>query len=280
MDNINLILGILQWGVFFFFVIVNLLIGFKRGTKKTLYYTLVSIVLTVLLFFGISFMSIKMIFRSVGRLIYFVEAYVTIPDNIKNILVNPDLSPFVFAVIDILFKFVLFVVLYSPLKALLTRLIFKPIYDKVLERRKKPIHLPSRFGGAIIGAFRGVFVTIMLLLPIIVISGAFNKYDSSNNSNIFKDKTLIDSNSEEINQDELEDIEELLKAIQTFNNEGICSLSSKLKFKNSKKAFDEFMFDLIYSTTIEDKQGNKEKLYLSEELSSYGMVIQILIEEG
>src|SRR5690554_5734849 len=116
MDNINLILGILQWGVFFFFVIANLLLGFMRGTRKTLFYTIVSFGLTLLLFFGISFVSIRMLFSSAGRLIYFVEAYVTIPENIKNILVNPDLSPFVFALLDILFKFVVFIVLYTPLK--------------------------------------------------------------------------------------------------------------------------------------------------------------------
>ena len=281
MNNIQLYASYAQWGIFFLIVISNLLIGFIRGTKKTFYYTTVSIALTLVLMWGISFVTFRWIFRSSGILIHFIESFgLSLPEAIRDILVNPNLSPILFALLDVVLKIILFIILYPLVKWLLTKLVFKPVYKTTMGRndKKQKINLVSRFGGAFIGAFRGVFITIVLLMPLLVIAGALNQGDQRDTSNISASNNFLIDTSGNNTVDEPSELQEYLRIAQSFHNEGIGAVTSKIKING--KGIDYALFDLIFTSTIENSEGVKTKFKLSEELNAHGRVAQILIEEG
>lgn len=280
MENIYLYLSVLQWGLLLLIVFFNIMLGLKRGTKKTTYYTVVSVVLTLTLFFGISFLSIRMLFSTAGRLIHFLERFMTIPPNIRSYLVNPNLSPIIFALLDIAFKILALIILYPIVKLLLKLLVFRPLYNVLFTKKhyKKQIKMPSRFGGVLIGAFRGVFVTFILLMPIIVITGSISKFEAENENgetiNAFN--YLIDSTNND--DEEVSEIKEMISSLQKFHREGMGYVTNKIRIGN--KSIDEATFDLIFTSTIKNNDGTKEKLVVSKELNTYGGIVQILIENG
>src|SRR5690625_1464809 len=109
MNNIQLYASYAQWGIFFIIVILNLLIGFIRGPKKTFYYTTVSSALALVLMWVISFSTLRCIFRSSRILIHFIERFrLNLPEAIRYILVYPNLSPILFALLDVVFKIIVF----------------------------------------------------------------------------------------------------------------------------------------------------------------------------
>ena len=137
MENINMYVINIQWGIFFGFILINMLIGFKRGFKKTSYYTIVSIGLTLLLMFGISFITINWFFKNPETLVKFVERFVDIPEDVRGIVINESVSPLLYVIIDIVLKIAVFVILYPIIKFILTITIFKPIYKGTIGKNDK-----------------------------------------------------------------------------------------------------------------------------------------------
>src|SRR5690554_1829092 len=281
MENISMYVINIQWGLFFAFILINMLIGFKRGFKKTSYYTVVSIGLTLLLMFGISFVTINWFFNSPDNLVRFVGRFVDISEDVKGVLSNNSVGPLLFVVIDTVLKIVIFIVLYPIIKLILTKIIFKPIYKNSIgknDKIKRP-HLGGRLGGALVGAFRGVFVVVMMLLPVIVLAGAFNQYNptgenientSNNNYVLLEDGTTTD--------EQLEELHEMMEIIRIFHEEGLGNVLNRVKIGN--KSIDRAVFDLMFTSRVEDNQGNKVSVKLSEELDSIGLIVQILVEKG
>src|SRR5690554_5881527 len=281
MENISMYVINIQWGLFFAFILINMLIGFKRGFKKTSYYTVVSIGLTLLLMFGISFVTINWFFNSLDNLVRFVGRFVDISEDVKGVLSNNSVGPLLFVVIDTVLKIVIFIVLYPIIKLILTKIIFKPIYKNSIgknDKIKRP-HLGGRLGGALVGAFRGVFVVVMMLLPVIVLAGAFNQYNptgenientSNNNYVLLEDGTTTD--------EQLEELHEMMEIIRIFHEEGLGNVLNRVKIGN--KSIDRAVFDLMFTSRVEDNQGNKVSVKLSEELDSIGLIVQILVEKG
>ncbi|HHT55421.1 MAG TPA: hypothetical protein GX012_02535, partial [Acholeplasma sp.] len=281
MENISMYVINIQWGIFFGFILINMLIGFKRGFKKTSYYTIVSIGLTLLLMFGISFITINWFFKNPETLVEYVERFVDIPEDVRGIVINESVSPLLYVIIDIVLKIAVFVILYPIIKFILTITIFKPIYKRTIgknDKIKRP-NLGSRLGGSLVGSVKGVFLTVMILLPIIVIAGAFNQYnptegnisDTSNNNYVL----LEDGTS---NEGDLEEIEEIMEIIKLFHENGLGNALSKFKLRG--KSIDRQIFDLMFTSRVEDNQGNKVSVKLSEELDSIGLIVQILVEKG
>lgn len=260
MENIELYLSLLQWGVFFLFVLLNLLIGLKRGTRKTLYYTLVSFGLTIVLLFGISFVSVKVFFPTIEKVVLFAEKFIEIPLNVKTYILDPTISPVVYMLVDIVFKLIIFIILYIPIKYLLTITIFKPIYNRIINKKKKRLNVPSRLGGATIGAFRGVFVAIMFLLPVIVISGTVNNFDNKVNPYKTNSSEIEISVEQEVEEElELDDNYEFYYIIKNFNREGVGNIVKDLKLTKTSRSLDEFLFDLLFTSRVENKAGKTEK---------------------
>src|SRR5690554_6092680 len=283
MENINMYVINIQWGLFFAFILINMLIGFKRGFKKTSYYTVISIGLTLLLMFGISFITINWFFKNPETLVKFAERFVDIPEDVRGIIINESVSPLLYVFIDIVLKVVVYITLYPIIKFILTATIFKPIYKGTIgknDKIKRP-HLGGRLGGALVGAFRGVFVVVMMLLPVIVLAGAFNQYNPNltegNTSDTSRNNYVLleDGTSSE---GDLEEIEEIMEIIKLFHENGLGNALSKFKLRG--KSIDRQIFDLMFTSRVEDNQGNKVSVKLSEELDSIGLIVQILVEKG
>src|SRR5690554_2575138 len=283
MENINMYVINIQWGLFFAFILINMLIGFKRGFKKTSYYTVISIGLTLLLMFGISFITINWFFKNPETLVKFGERFVDIPEDVRGIIINESVSPLLYVFIDIVLKVVVYITLYPIIKFILTATIFKPIYKGTIgknDKIKRP-NLGRRLGGSLVGSVKGVFVAVMILLPIIVLAGAFNQYNPNltegNTSDTSRNNYVLleDGTSSE---GDLEEIEEIMEIINLFHEEGLGNALSKFKLRG--KSIDRQIFDLMFTSRVEDNQGNKVSVKLSEELDSIGLIVQILVEKG
>lgn len=298
MSNESIIM-LVQWGIIGVFVLFHFLVGFARGTRKTLYYTIVSFSLTVLLLWGISFISIR-IFTSPGALLTLIEKFTTIPPDIKEYLVNPGLSGILFAIIDIIVRVIAFIILYPLIKKLLTWLVFTPIWKAIFrgkdnieisfnekhqefvgKKRAKHHSVLSRFGGASIGAFRGLVVAFIFLLPLVMLGGAVRSIESEPNSseNTSRLEALLDANGSGSSSSEMLDI---LKLIQTFDSDGIGQFTKNIKIGN--KSLEDAVFDFAFTTDVVSKDSDgaetKEKLVISQEIKSFGQIGRILIEGG
>lgn len=295
--NYRSLIVAVQWAVIGFFVLFHYLNGFRRGTKPTLYYTIVSFVLTFVLLFGVSFLTIRTIFTP-GSLLEFIERYTTIPDDIRVYLTEPELSAVLFAVIDVVIRIVAFIVLYPIVKWLLTMIIFRPLYrgffDKGKEKyslkvvnkgkqaefvivpRKRRVNIFSRVGGAALGAVRGFVVAFLFLLPLIML-GSFSRGlegDNSSEENISNFEKILLSNggSTEDNQ-----FLEILRAAQAIEKYGIGQFTSNIKIGD--KTLDKSVFDFVFTTKVVTKDEKKD-LVISDEIKMLGQVATVLIENG
>ncbi|WP_156951180.1 CvpA family protein, partial [Haploplasma modicum] len=280
MENI---IRIVQWTIFLLVLLINFLVGYKRGFKKSLFYTLSSLILSIVLLFGLSFISIRIVFKTPGALLSFTDKFFSLPESVRVYLVNPELSPYVFAILDLVLRIVLLLILYPLVKFLITLIVSRPIWNKIrrsndsgLNISRKP-SFESRLSGGMFGIIRGVIVVFILFLPIIVFSGAVNSFqveDGTNERNVLRMIFKTSSGDEE----EKSDIDAILDGLQAFTNEGIGLFSKRVKF--GEKSVDEIVFDSLFSTTIKTKDGEKVDLKFAEELNLLGGVAQILYENG
>ena len=106
----------IQWGVVGFFALLHFIIGFKRGAKKSLFYSVLSVILMVLVLFLISFISVRP-FLSDANLIKLVERFTSLPESVRaSILDNPDSLAVIYALVDLVVKLVAFFVIYPIVK--------------------------------------------------------------------------------------------------------------------------------------------------------------------
>lgn len=297
----ELLIMLIQWGIIGFFILFHFITGFVRGTKKTLFYTIVSFLLTFLLLWGISFITIRFMFTP-GSLLNFIERFATIPAEYRMYLVKPDLSAIVFAVIDVFVRIVAFIILYPLVKKLLTWILFSPLWKHVFKskdkqhysikhkqdkmefiakKQKGKISLSSRFVGATVGAIRGLVVAFVFLLPVIMLGSIVRTIDGEdpNSTNLFVYKQRLESNNTEISNDVLE----ILEIVQAFDKYGLSQFTKDIKVKG--KSIDQSLFDFVFTTQIVTKDsttGLEEKLEfkLSDELNVVGQIARQLIEEG
>ncbi|VEU80542.1 hypothetical protein [Haploplasma axanthum] len=284
MEDVYLIVNIIQWSLVGFFVLVNLFIGFARGTKKSLYYTLVSLFLTFILLLAISFVTIKIYFKSPEQLLSFIENYFTLSDDIKEYFVNPDISPIIFALIDVVIKIIVFIILYPIVKFILTRLIFKPIWNKKFEKSKNrqgiivnnKLYLKpkkekrtfiDRLGGGLLGSIRGLVVAVLILLPVIVITGSIGNETASENTTT--PVSTSKNNSE---------IDEIIEQLTKINNGGVGLITKNLKF--GEKTIDEIVFDFAFGSSKVKIKDETYKFKLSEELNSFVGSASLLYSKG
>ena len=301
MGNIENIVGLVQWGVFFFFITVHYVIGFVRGTKKSLYYTVVSILLTLVLMFGISFVSITWFIKTPGALLDFVEKLkIPLSSTVREYLESPELNVIVFALADVVFKIVVFLVLYPIVKWLITKILFKTFWNATFEKgyyekeqlnflgqnvtikaERKKINPLSRLFGGILGAFRGVVVSFVLLLPLIVVAGSVSQFESvnQNGETVNALNFFVKVNNDTNNNTEEVEFEEILKALQNINDHGLGAVTKKVRVGD--KSIDEAMFDFAFSGSVKSPQTNeKVKIHFSQEINTLGQIAQVLIEDG
>lgn len=279
------------WAIFGFFILINFLIGLKRGTKKSLFYTVTSLVLSFVVLFLISLVSVRMIFPTPGALLSFLEKIGFSDSNsIVKMLEDPAVNAMTFGVVDIVFKIILFFILYPIVKFLLTVLIARPIYKRAFDNNNgfgnitkdkkmlkqiqgntNNITMGSRFGGAILGAVRGFVVAFLLFVPFIVIVGVSSgiTYDFTTNNNLDASNEYNESVSEYV---------DIIKSLQTFNDSSIFGLSKKLKV--GEKSIDELIFDFSFNGTVKYKDEKDQKLKIATDPRKIGEAVNELLKMG
>lgn len=296
---------LIQWGIVAVFVAFHFLIGFIRGTSKSAFYTFASIILTITLFWALSFVSIRLFFSDTEALYNFAQSVSNqaIPTNVEQYILDPDLSGVVFFVIDIVFRIILLLLLYPIVKRLLLWLVFMPIwktaiFNNLLKRQNekekeefrrrsdrkgqpklshklKP-NPASRLGGGLIGAFHGVFLAIIFLLPVIVLANLVSDLDGIVQLQSDNTITLGNSTNELVTlPDEFADY---FDQINELNEKGLGFITRQIKIGN--KSIDHFLFDLVFTVELVDPSDQVTKIELGSELASLVGIATVVIEGG
>lgn len=296
MAYLDIMLGALQWIILLIFIVVGFFVGKKRGFKKSYYYLITNFVITLSILIIVSLVSIRLIFPTAGDLLAFVSKYLSLNDNILNYIKNPKISPVFFALVDVLFKIVVFIILFPLAKILLNLLLFKPLYRLIFTRKKdnRNLHVlynstdkissVSKFTGGVIGIIRGFFASFIILIPIILIAGIFTNQDFEEqtpySTEVVTPLVLLETTN---NTDKsLAEFIQIFDLVEGINNYGPGRFVKKIKINN--RSIDEEIFDTVFGGVIEtkDEDGtiNKEKLKISQELNLYGTIFKTLIKDG
>lgn len=274
-------------------VLFNFLVGFKRGTKKSLYYSIASLVSVFIILLAFSFFTIRWFIPSAGALIDLLEKYnVNTSGPVFDYISDPALSPVVFALLDIILKIVLFIILYPILKLILHLILFRPIYKKFVgtkitkeEKRNDPSLGKktgmSRLTGGLIGGIRGFIFSFLVAIPLILLIGTTNGIviDNANSNKTNNVKTsneeVIEDIDEVFNKQEALDI---LEKVKRVNDSTLVGFSKNIKF--GKKSIDELIFDFGFSGKIKNEDGTTNKLELAYELRNVGNMANGVLNLG
>lgn len=294
MENLTTIISYALWGLVGIFIFFGFLIGYKRGFKKSLYFSTTNIAVMVLLLIGLSFVSIRIIFPSAGTLLEFTDKYYVLNDNIREYILNPNLSPFVFAILDIVFKVLLFILVYPIAKFLVKLIIVKPVWRIIngpkpvkingikytnKNNKIKPLKhtFTSRFFGGIFGSIKALTTVILLILPIIFISGAVSQFEKTE-SNQTETNVLYNLLSTGENELIPSDVTKYLKMIDEVNENGPGKYLKDIKIKD--KSIDMYIVDEVFYGKVVLPDNKNEKLKLGEEIYRYGYIAEVLLENG
>jgi siroheme synthase len=296
---------LIQWGVIGVFVLIHFLIGFLRGSSKSTYFTIVSLVLTVVTLWLVSKISLNLLFStflSLETLIATIQNLSggIIPEEFIEYILNPTISAVIIAVIDLVIKIVAFILIYPFLKWSLTMTIFRPIWvafikkplikkqnekDKLAfekkgqknrkfkpsKKLKKPIL--GRLLGGFMGAIRGFVVGVVFLLPVIVLAGFVSgiasnlSYNEDGTFQLSSDANEMISIPGEYN--------EIIDNIIRMNENGIGRLTSQIVI--SGKSIDRIAFDMIFSADIIEDGEKVGEINLGNELEGIVGIAEVLI---
>ncbi|MBU1094719.1 MAG: hypothetical protein KKH01_09705 [Firmicutes bacterium] len=297
----------IQWGIVAFFVIIHFLLGFLRGSSKSTYFTIVSIIMTVVTILIVSRISFNWLFSmiSIDSLVALVQNYVPLPDVSQYLvyLEDPTITGFIVAILDFVLRIVAFIIFYPFIKFSLTLTIFKPIWkhgvkkallkkqnekaqeafeEKNTENKKfvpsKKLHkgvLGRLFGGAM-GAVRGFIVAFVFLIPVLVlanfvsgVSGSLPISDDSVQTLSTGDQQLIAIPSE---------IQSILDNIADMNQNGLGAITRSITVGD--QSLDRYIFDAVFTTQVKDATNQVTNLNFGNELEGVFGIASILLEGG
>ena len=298
----------IQWGVIGFFVGIHFLIGFLRGSSKSTYFTIVSIILTVITLWIVSIISFSWIFGSsfsLTSLLQLVQKYTgtLVPAEYITYLEDPALSGFIIAIMDLVLRIIAFVLLYPLIKFSLTLTIFRPIWKhgvkkallkkqnekqevifeekdtvnkKFVPSKKLKKNVLGRFFGGAMGAVRGFVVAFVFLIPILVLSGYLSVVstdvvvtDSSNQTLSTGNQQLIAIPSE---------IQDILDNINEMNQGGLSSITKDILIGG--KPIEQYIFNRVFTTQVKQAADQVIELNFGEELEGIFGIAGILIDGG
>ena len=138
-----------------------------------------------------------------------------------------------------------------------------------MQYKTKNISLGSRIGGGFIGAFRGFVVGIVLLLPVIIIVSFAGQVNETVTQVSAQLSTTSESN---------QTTDEILDAIDAFNVNGFTKITSSIKI--GEKNLGTALFDFVFTSTIVQNDGTKEKLEFANEFEVYIGAARAAIDLG
>jgi len=298
----------IQWGVIGFFVGIHFLIGFLRGSSKSTYFTIVSIILTVITLWIVSIISFSWIFGSsfsLASLLQFVEKYTgsLVPAEYITYLEDPALSGFIVAIMDLVLRIIAFVLLYPFIKFSLTLTIFRPIWKhgikkallkkqnekqevifeekglvdkKFVKSKKLKKNVLGRFFGGAMGAVRGFVVAFVFLIPVLVFSGYLSVVSTDVVIDDTSNQTLSTGNQQLIAIPS--EIQDILDNINEMNQGGLSSMTKDILIGG--KPIEQYIFNRVFTTQVKDASDQVTQLNFGEELEGIFGIAGILIDGG
>ena len=298
----------IQWGIIGFFVVIHFLIGFLRGTSKSTYFTIVSLIMTVVTLWIVSKLSFNLLLTSglfSTSLLDLVNGLSggAIPADIINYLNEPEILGLVIAIADLVLRIVAYFVLYPLIKFSLTITIFKPIWKhgikkSMLKKQNEEARIkheekenqnrkfvPSKrlnknvlsrlFGGAI-GSVRGLVVAFIFLVPLLVIAGFASEITSSLNIEENQNTQALSSTTELAIAIPSE-IQEILNNIKEMNEGGLSAIVKDIKIQ--EKSLDRYIFDEVFTTDIVVEETTTS-INFGNELEHIMAIANIIAENG
>ncbi len=303
----------IQWGTIGLFMFLYFLQGFLRGTSKSVYYTLVTVITAGVTIWLISMVSLNLIFsasftfESLIQMIQSMSGNI-IPQNIETYLLDPQITPVVIALIDLVLRIVFYFVLFPVIKTLLTWIIFVPIWKffikKPLLARQNDIarvkheesnsnrkFVPSkrlkktvisRFGGGLAGAVHGFVVAFLFLLPVIIFSSFLTGFTSIANLEQENEYQTLDTGTlpgglpfalpGNI------DIEDYLLQIEEMNEKGLTSITKQIVING--QPLDRYVFDRMLTTTIKQEGLEDVNINWVQEIENIFGIASVVLEGG
>jgi hypothetical protein len=297
---------LIQWGIVGFFVLINFLWGFKRGSSKSIYFTIVNIFLAISVLFLISHVSLNLIFTDAQVFATYVEMIenlsgFTIPQEFRSYIYEPELVAFLIAILDLVLRIVLFFSLYPIIKGFFRLIIFRPIWsfgikkallrkqnDKLREqhedkygtskrfkpKRKLKVGFLNRLFGGTVGSLYGLIFAYILLLPILVIA-SFVTGISENLNLASNDQTVLSDQTEVVQVPSI--VIEILEKIEEMNQFGLSSITNQIII--NEKPVDRLLFDMIFTTQVKLGEDVTDLNWVNE-LEGIVNVAQAVIELG
>ncbi len=302
--ELNSIVLLAQWGIILLFVLFHFFLGFKRGTTKSLYYFIVSLIMTVVTLFIVSMFTIRWFYTPTSLIAQVKGLWEAFPTEYEAYLSDPGVGAVIFALVDLVVKIVAFFILYPIVKYALTLIFFKMIWTRLIEPRlqknvkgKKRVvlvnghaksydlvpvgqrsgkkkKLSSRFIGGGIGAVRGVIVAFIFLLPIMVLSSMVSPVETSSTAATGSTSATPYADTTGENAEMVND---LLDALRDFNELGLGAFARQ--FKVNEQNLDKYIFDKVFTTKIKEN-GKTTDLNLADEVEAFVGVGRFLIDRG
>ena len=263
-------------GVILLFILSGVIWGLIRGLKKTAFRFGWILVITIVFFFvvqfitlglmkmDITFLNITINEGHVAKSLNEVAAYLLsqIPDfgplltrdpetlNILLKLVSLLVNPFIFLLLFWLSKILLW-----PIWAILSRVLIKKRRPNG-EKKKK-----YAWFGALVGLFLGMFVGTMTIMPIVGVTELITEVEASTSSQEALNEGRYDGYITEVGGGEF------IKLIDSYNNSAV---SKALKYTGIE-FFSKATFAGLSTTTIDDK-----RITLKEEAKSAILAIDAI----
>ncbi len=268
-----------QWGVFLTFILIHFLLGVKRGILKTSYYFWTSVMITLLSLIAISFMSIQWAIDVPGILSTAENLFnFQLPEDIRLIIVDPNMQLIIGGVLDIIFKLLMFIIVYPSIKFLLTRTVFKLFWKHMIEHTKEDdvttkTRKMSRFFGGFLGSIRGFVTAYFILIPLFFMLSAVNGISGSSDSTSIKAK-LSDAPQSENNST----LDLILDEVAKTNDQSISRYFNR--FTINGKTFEDMVMSSIMTVEIKNTNDEVINFDLSKEIKIIGGIFTQLVEDG
>ena len=208
-----------QWGVIILFVLLHFALGYFRGAAKSGYFTLVNIILSFIILWIVSGVSVANSLPQ-ADLIAQIEANLSgsVSAELLAYLTRTEVITLLYGLVDVFVRISTFLVLYTVVRWFISFVGFGLLYKYVLEKHvqkvfkvekvtfttekdkendgaetiKDPvIHAKvikkstDRLIGGAFGAVRGFITAIFLLLPLVVLASTTNNLNFEDGGDVF-----------------------------------------------------------------------------------------------
>src|SRR5690554_773177 len=269
-----------QWGVFLSLTLIHFLLGVKRGTLKTSYYFFTSVAITFLSVIVISFMSIQWAINVPGIVSTIENLFnFKLSEDLRIIIMDPNMQLIIRGVLDIVFKLLMFIVVYPIAKFLLTHTVFKLFWKFAFEHATKEDDVTtktrktSRLFGGFLGSIRGFVTAYFILIPLFFMLSAASGISGSSDSTSIKAK-LSDAPQSENNST----LDLILDEVAKTNDQIISQYFNR--FTVNGKTFEDIVMSSIMTVGIKNTNDEVINVDLSKEIKIIGGIFTQLVEDG